>query len=102
MTPATGACEGPDLYATLTQEIQRRRNQGLSLTLPNEFRVPNPAWQQSYPDQARQAQRLHGCGTLEQAQPVAARFLNPVLASYACQTPLSGRWNADAGWHTPA
>ncbi|MEU5858891.1 nucleotidyl transferase AbiEii/AbiGii toxin family protein [Nocardiopsis dassonvillei] len=93
--------EGPELYSTLTQEVRRRQERGHEVVLPSQFHIPNPTWERSYPEQARQVRGLQGCGTLAEARVVAARFLDPVLGSCARERPLTGKWSVEAGWHGP-
>lgn len=73
-------------------EFERRRNSGADIMLPASFVVPEPrSWSSGYRKEARTVAGLEQYRALEQARPLADRFVSPLLAE---STP--GHWQPTA------
>lgn len=82
--------DGPTTHAALRREVARRTVNGVHLTLPRTFTVPDRrSWSSGY---VAEAKRTRGFDeryrTLEKAEPVADRFVSPLLTEHP-----PGRWD---------
>ncbi|GAA4010439.1 hypothetical protein GCM10022247_35810 [Allokutzneria multivorans] len=73
--------DGELLRSALDSEVARRNGRaGITLTLPPEFAVPNPAWRTSYPTSAKDARDIAPYDSWEHSPAFVETLLNPVLA----------------------
>jgi hypothetical protein len=74
--------DGRAVQCALRSEVPRRRELGMSLTLPSRFEVPDlESWAVGYPKAAAQITGLRGCRSLEDAATAADIFITPMLGS---------------------
>lgn len=73
--------DGDATQQAIRFEFERRRNSGTDVTLPTAFVVPDPrSWSSGYRKEAAAVAGLEQYRTLEQAGPLADRFVSPLLA----------------------
>ncbi|MFG2409945.1 nucleotidyl transferase AbiEii/AbiGii toxin family protein [Streptomyces brevispora] len=85
---------GAAVIQTLQSEVERRRQAGIRIVLPDSFTVPGPGWPENYPRQAALVVGLRGCGSYAEAAQAAAAFIDPMLNATA-----KGTWNPHhAAW----
>jgi hypothetical protein len=74
--------DGPSTHAMLREEFGWRLEQGENLRVPDQFKVPNPAWGRSF---ARYAATTPGLPykSVNEAVALARAFLDPLLAPEA-------------------
>ncbi|WP_067654967.1 nucleotidyl transferase AbiEii/AbiGii toxin family protein [Nocardia harenae] len=80
--------DGAAVQEILRRELAWRREQNATVDVPGRFELPNPSWATWFAQHLRTTDALP-FGTLQEALPLADRFLSPLFAA----TTLDAQWD---------